>query len=122
MSYNIILALHIAGACTAGIVALYTAFILGRGQQRVYRRSATTLGLLGGFQVVSGILLAFISPQITTLSLCDNIAMYLSAWFVLEALLFVRMKKVSVPFPLTPAFSPVIASLLLMVVALSYGF
>jgi heme A synthase len=122
MTYSIILILHIVGACMAGLAALSTAFVIGREQQRSYRSSAIILGALGGFQVVSGVLLAFVSPQITILSLCNNIALYLSTWFVLETLLFLRMNKISVPFPFTPALSPVIASLVLMVAALSYGF
>ena len=122
MLYTVFLALHIVGACVTGIVAALAGVVLWRRDTAQYRKYAVMLGFLGGFEVLCGITLSVVSAQISTVSLCGNIAIYLSVLFFLEAVLFMRMHRVSLVYPAKLALSPMMASLLLMVASISYGF
>lgn len=120
--YSSILVLHIIGACATGLVAAYTAIVLAKGEESHYTRLAQALGLLAGFETATGTLMSVLSPNITALSLCSNIAVYLGVVFALEAVLFWRMKKAALLFPIHLAFSPAAAGLLYMALAIAKGF
>jgi len=122
MLYSALLIVHIAGGVATGIAASYAGIVLWRGTSSLYRACALTLSVLAVFEILSGVALSVVSVQITAQSLCSNIALYLSALLFIEALLFVRMKKVSMRFPLVRALSPILASLVLLIAAVSFGF
>lgn len=122
MTYMLILILHIIGACLTGLVASYTGVALWHKSSESYRPLSITLGICAAFEVLTGTALSVISIQISTLSLCSNIALYLLACGIFEALLFARMKKIQVRFPFEITASPVLASLALMMVAIGFGF
>ncbi len=122
MTYAIFLVLHIVGACVTGLVALYAGAALWQGREAGYRGSATALGLLAGFEVLSGVMLSMLSVEVSALSLCANIALYLSVIALFEVLLFARIQKTSLAFPTRLALSPSVASLALLLVAISFGF
>lgn len=122
MISSFLLAVHLSGAAATGLVATYAVVAMVRGTSTTYRKTSLLLGALAGFEVLSGVALSISSSQITTLSICANVVMYLSVVFFVETLLFVQMKKETLVFPLRAAISPTLASLLLMFVAISYGF
>lgn len=122
MLYSVFLVLHIIGACVTGLVASYTGLVLWRKDSAHYRRLAQALGILAGLETITGVTLSVLSLNISTLSLCGNLAVYLSVIFALEAILFVRMKKVSLLFPLQLAFTPTAAGLAYFALAAARGF
>lgn len=122
MLYTAILVSHIAAACATGAVGAYALYALVRGKSGSYRLLALMIAYIAGFEVASGTLLAVISPDVTAAYLASHIALYLGACFVIELLLFVRMRKALPRAPIALAASPVCASLVLFVAALSYGF
>ena len=122
MTYTFALTIHLIGACLTGIVASYAGIALWQKRDIAYRASAIILGALAGFEVLTGVALSVISPKITSISLCANIAVYLSVVFSVEALLFLRMKKISIVFPIMKVFSPIVTSLLFLLGAILYGF
>ena len=122
MFYSILLSIHVGVAVITGIIASYAGVVLWQKDRASYRPSALILGALAGFEILSGTILSIASSKITALSLCSNIVLYLSVVFIVEALLFLRMKKVSVYFPITQIVSPALIGLVLFVGAIAYGF
>jgi hypothetical protein len=122
MLYISVLVAHIAGACATGLAASFAGVVLFQRTSTLYRPSAFALGILAVFQILSGVVLSIVSIQISAQSLCANIAIYLSVLFCIEAMLFVRMKKASLPFPLVQILSPVVVSLACLGTAIAYGF
>ncbi len=121
MLYTLFLVLHLAGAGATGIAASYTGVVLWKREDASYRMCALILGILATFEILSGVALAVISFKITAPSLCANIILYLSIVAFIETLLFFRMKKISMSFPLTQILSPIAASLMLLIAAIAYG-
>ena len=122
MVYGIVLAVHIAGACVTALIGAYAVAMLWQREEGKYSLCASVLGFVAGFEVVTGTLLSVLSLQVTALSLCANMVVYLSIVLFLEAALFVRMKKISIRFPAASVFSPIAASLLGMAGAVLHGF
>lgn len=122
MAYSVLLSLHFAGAALTALIGAYAVAVLWRREEGKYSLSASVLGAIAGFEVLTGTLLSVLSLKITTLSLCANITVYLSVVLLLEAAFFVRMKKISIRFPTATALSPIAASLLGMAGAVAYGF
>ena len=114
--------MHIAGGVLTGVAASYAGVMLWQGRSDSYSISARVLGSLAGFEIVSGVMLAIVSSTISAASLCANIALYLFIVASVEAFLFIRMKKNAISFPLSESLSPVLASLVFLLVALAYGF
>ena len=104
-----------------GFAAVYAGVALWRSTSVLYRTCALTLSGLAAFEVLSGVLLAAASSTVSAASLCANIALYMSLVAVVEALLFIKMKKLSMSFPLTEALAPILGSLALMGVTIAYG-
>ena len=122
MFYTSLLTAHIAVACITGVAASYAGIVLWRRDETSYSPSAIVLAFLAGLEIISGTILSIASPKITAVSLCANIVVYLFVVFLVETLLFLRMKKISMAFPLVKTISPSIAGLLLLVGAIAYGF
>jgi hypothetical protein len=122
MIYSVILTLHLVGAAVTGLLASYAGVVLWRKSDSAYRPLAIALGSLATFEVVSGTTLSIISIQVSTLSLCANIAAYLLGCVIVETALFVRMQKISVRFPFVITLSPLFLSLLGFAAAIAHGF
>ena len=118
----IFLTLHIAGAIVTLIIASYSTIVLWNTFHARYRACASILGALAGFEVITGVMLSIISPQITAFSLCKNIVLYLSLVVILEIILCIRMRKTLLTFPWARVLSPILTSLFAFGVALSFGF
>jgi len=122
MTYALVLALHLTAAAVTGVVLLSTLFVLWRHNSTLYRLCALVLGSVAAFEILSGTVLAIVSPQLSAAGLSVHIAEYLGVCAIAEAMLFARMHRASLAFPLAAAASPVIASILLFAAALSLGF
>ena len=120
--YTSLLAVHIVGASATGIIASYTGIAIWRRQERSYRRLALILASLAGFEILTGVVLSVVSSQITAISLCANIIAYLSVVFVVEALLYARMRKISLAFPIAWVSAPIASALSLLAAAAAFGF
>lgn len=119
--YTAILFLHIGAALTtAGFIGISLFALLGK-KEAWYRSSALSIGAVAAFQIFSGTVLAFLSPELTAAYLTMHVALYLGVCFMVEALLFMRMRKIALVFPFAWTASPVFASVLLFVAAISYG-
>ena len=122
MIYTLFLWLHLACAfLTVGMSGASLAVLLAKKEEK-YAFFARVIGSLAAIEIVSGLVMSLASPSVTALSLCANIGMYLSAVVILEGALYLRMKKVSLDFPLRFVISPIIASLTLFTGVLTMGF
>ncbi len=92
MIYPAILALHIGTALVTGAVILYILFAVVQHFSHQYRFLAVTLALIALVQVISGALLAYVSPTVTALSLSLHMTAYLSVCAGVEALLYVSSR------------------------------
>jgi hypothetical protein len=119
--YTLFLILHLGGAAVTGLVATYSVLALVRHFDSEYRRLAGTLGLLAGFEIMTGVCLSVISSQVTALSLCSNIAVYLGVVALVESALFLRMQKMTMTFPIRLVLSPSSIGLALLLIGISYG-
>ena len=122
MMYSIVLVLHLLTSTVTGLVIVYSLYALWSRADALYRLCALLLGAIAAFEVLSGTALAVLSPTLSASALSIHIFEYLSVCLVAEWLLFARMRKVSLVFPLAAAASPVVASVALFVVAISFGF
>ncbi len=122
MTYSIVLGFHLAAAAVTGIVILFAMYSLFREMSAYYRAAALALGFIAAFEVLSGTALAILSPQLSAAALSLHIVEYLGVCAIAESLLFARMQKLSLAFPLRLAASPVLASVALFVAAISFGF
>ncbi len=122
MIYEALLAFHVAIGIITGALATYAGIILWRSDERQYRPVALGIAYLAGFEILSGVMLSVLSLEISAISLCANIALYLSLVFVVEVLLFLRMKKVARGFPLIAVVSPSASGLAFLLAAIARGF
>lgn len=122
MIYALVLALHIIAAFATGVVIAYALYALWRTKATSYRLCVLSLGFIAALQVFTGTVLALLSPTLLAASLSIHIFEYLGVCFVVELLLFVRMQKMRIVFPIRSVSSPVVASVLLFAAAISYGF
>jgi len=122
MPYAVILIFHIITACVTAIVITYALWVVVRSEASRYRMSALLLGFIVAIQVLTGTVLAIMSPELSAASLTLHIAVYLGACFSVELLLFKRMRRIFITFPAGLVISPAIASVMLFIVAISYGF
>lgn len=122
MVYVFILALHLLTACVTACVMAYAIFALWRGREASYRACAIVLGLIAALEVGTGTALALLSPVLSASALALHIFEYLGVCLAVEALIFVRMQKMSLVFPLSFAASPVLASVVFFIAALGAGF
>jgi len=122
MMYSIVLALHLLTAAVTGLVIVYSLYVLWRRSDTLYRLCALVLGSVAAFEVFTGTALAVLSPTLSASALSVHIFEYLGVCLVAEWLLFARMRKVSLAFPLAAAASPALASIALFVAAISFGF
>jgi hypothetical protein len=88
----------------------YTLKVLFKNEASLLSFCAVTLAGLAVFQTVSGALLAILSPSVTALSLCDNLALYLTPLIALELLIASRMNRAGIPLPFSKTIAPVMGS------------
>ncbi len=114
-----LLFLHIAGGILAGVVIFRSAFVLIKSQKKSYPKLIGALSFLAAFEVLSGVLLAYISPSITAQSLCTNIALYLGLIALTYAGFVYRSKPTWQSILTTSA--PTVGSLGVLALALARG-
>lgn len=89
--YSVILLIHIVGAIASLVYACYSLTSLLCSAADGFSLQTYILALAIGFQTLTGGLLALLSPEITALSLCDNLMLYISPLALIEFLLISRM-------------------------------
>src|SRR3989344_6666702 len=102
---ELLLAIHIGGAVVTGAVVAASFAALAGGGARFYRRLSLFVGLGGGFQLVSGALLALVSSD-TVLSFCSRIGVYAFVVLATEAFLALAMRRSKERFPKKFALYP----------------
>ena len=122
MTYENLLAVHIIGGLATGGAGAYAAVTLWNYWAYSYRLAALILGGLATFEILTGTTLAVFSLRISAASVCERIALYLALVALIEFMLFKRMKKFSLVFPLTQVVAPIVGSLGLLLSALVAGF
>jgi hypothetical protein len=122
MVYNLILIAHLSGAAITALFAAVAVATIWFKKDRLYRPFAMVLGIVASFEIVTGTILSVLSYQISALSLCGNIALYLTTVGLIEVLLFLQMRQKTVVFPARFVFSSIGSSLVLFAAALASGF
>ena len=113
---SLLLLVHITGGIFTGIVIFGSAIALLWKKEKQYNLDVKSLSILASFEIISGVLLAYISPRITAQSLCTNIALYLGV-IALTYAGFVYRTKPSLQ-NILQTISPTIASLSILAPAL----
>ncbi len=116
------LIVHIVGAVLTAVVAIHACVSMVRGGTENYRRAAQLLATLAAFEVATGTALAVLSPTVSAVSVCGNIALYLASVAVIQILLFMRMRRSTLRFPAVQTFSSAFGTLSLLGAAVLLGF
>ncbi len=98
------LAIHLISALLSGIYGATTLFNVFRGAKLHVGRSALILGILLALSVTSGLALA-VSVGASVLSVCDNIALYITFFAVVYATIGYRYGRRSVITHLSWSFA-----------------
>ncbi len=111
--FTFVLALHIFGAIVMSISAVFLllgAFFVDLPRTRLHTR---ILAWALGFELVTGSLLAIVSPNVVSVSsFCQNIGLYV---LLTGALFLVSALRVGATFPQAPVLVPVIPSFIMAV-------
>ena len=121
MAYDFFLILHLAGAALTGVVVCGALYALWHRSAATYRTWAFTLGVLAGAEIASGTALSIISIKLSAATVCSRLFMYLLVISLIETVLFIRIRKTSIPLPVG-ALSPVVAGLALLFAAFAAGY
>ena len=121
MAYGILLGFHIAGAVATLAVSIYAMSSVLSGSSSMYERVVIVLSTLAGFELITGVVLAAISREVTVISVCDNIGLYLMFVAGIETALFTRMKKLSLRFPVWETLSSIGGGVALLLVGALLG-
>lgn len=119
--YSMLLIVHVTGAVLTGVVSCIALTIVVAERAEYYRVLALALSSLAAFEVLSGVVLSVLSPGVTAVSLCANIALYLSFVAVVELIISVSMRKRSREFPTSPVLAPICGSLAALGVVMVLG-
>lgn len=122
MDFSALLISHIIGAVLTGAATLTVCVSVIAGYSTAYRSLSLLMGALTAFDVLTGTMLAVMSPMITVASVCDNIALYVAVVVCVQYVLYTRLKNTPRELQLVSALSPVGAALLLTAGALALGF
>lgn len=97
----ILLALHLSGAAALGMTLLALIIKLWRGanETKLYVRFAKLIAALSSWQFASGLLLVVLSPGMSTLKVCSNMALYWAMVFVAEFVIIRRLQQHAVYEP-----------------------
>ncbi|MBI4407377.1 MAG: hypothetical protein HY565_02645 [Candidatus Kerfeldbacteria bacterium] len=89
-----LLALHLSGAVALGVALLALIVKLWRGasETQPYILLAKLIAAMSSWQFASGLLLAVLSPGMSTLKVCSNIAIYWAMVFVAELVIIRRVQ------------------------------
>jgi hypothetical protein len=120
--YTSILALHLLGALTTGVVALFGVGALLRATSHYYAPVARMLAVLAAVEIGTGAALAVLSPNLSAAGMCQQLALYLVAVGAVEIGLFVGMRSSLVAFPLRTSVVPFASSFAIFTVVAIAGF
>lgn len=92
---TVFLVLHLSGAAVLGMTLLALIIKLWRGasEAKLYIRFAQLIAALSSWQFASGLLLVVLSPGMSTLKVCSNMALYWVMVFVAEFVIIRRLQQ-----------------------------
>ncbi len=122
MAYGITLLLHIALAMFTGALVLYILSAISLKHQSSYSLLAQLLAAVMGMQIVSGTVLAILSPTLTAAALSFHVIVYLSICSAVECLLLVKMGKEHQLFPAFRVAAPACLSVFMFGLVVVLGF
>jgi hypothetical protein len=97
MIYGITLIAHISLAVFTGALILYILAAVSLSQAHAYRKLAEVLGMVAGAQVLTGTMLAVLSPTLSAAALSAHVFAYLSVCGVVEGFLLYKMRVHAFP-------------------------
>ncbi len=93
MTFAGVLTVHILTAALTGLILLYSLYILSTTRRDKYQLCMLLIGFVASLEVVTGVLLAQLSPTLTATSLSTHMLEYLGVCLFVEAILYFRTKK-----------------------------
>ena len=97
--YETVLMVHILGTGAIATSLLFAIADLFRKKEERYPIRAKHIGILFGFQLVSGSVLAALSTSFNLALFCQNIALYIAVVAAVEGALYVQMRPHTGHFP-----------------------
>jgi hypothetical protein len=98
--FSLILVSHIGGALVVGGVGVYAIRTVYVGQAEKYSALAKTMAWSGAFEIITGALLSFVSPEPGSVAhFCGKIVIYTAFIVAIETALWLEMKKSVFVFP-----------------------
>jgi hypothetical protein len=95
MLYGIILALHIAAACITMAIIAGAAYALFTSKHAWYKPVALSLAAIAALQVMSGIVMIGLNPELSALKVGLHLAIYLSVCLLVEGALYLKARTVA---------------------------
>jgi hypothetical protein len=94
MALSLLLFSHITGALLLGYFIVSALVQIYTNKENTFKKSAITIGLAAGYQLITGSLLALdIQTKSGLFGFCSKIGLYLAIVISVEYLLFYRMQK-----------------------------
>lgn len=93
MWYAGVLTLHIVIACATIVVLVYAAYAIKKEKAAWYLRLGRAIAAFAIIETVTGVALAFLSPDISRLNIGVHLALYLGLCIIAEAVLAVKQKE-----------------------------
>jgi hypothetical protein len=94
MIYTAVLLFHIAVACATVVALTYTAFALVRVKTNWYAKLGHFIAAMAIVECITGVALAFLSPEVSVLRVGGHLALYLGACMLAEAALAFKARRV----------------------------
>jgi hypothetical protein len=91
---SLFLSLHIAGALGLAVVAVFTFLQMYIKKLHLHFSLAKWIAYAGGFQVITGSILALISTTNTPITVfCSKMGIYITSIVILEVLIYQQMQR-----------------------------
>lgn len=118
---NTLLLAHLIGAGYVGIHIVSSIFAIFQNDISQYRKLSSRIALGGGYQLVSGSILALVSvhSELSLIQFCSKIGLYTGIILFAEALLLYKMKKYEeLQFPYQVVLSSLIFGLFFTIITI----
>ena len=107
---TIFLLIHLIGAIATFLFIFLGAMSLFKNQTEKFSFYAKSIGILGGYDLISGSILTIVSSNQSALVFCGRIAFYISLIAVTEMVFYFKMKGISLFPKKALAYSSVLSS------------
>ena len=107
---NIILLIHLLGALITGILIFLGVGSILKNETEKFSFYSKSIGLIGGFDLISGSVLTIASSHQSAFIFCTRIALYVGIIAVTESVFYFKMRGISLFPKKALAYSSVISS------------